>query len=169
MTTPHPNAVTDTLTLDAADGGARPPTRLTTDRLVLRRAHPDHVLCDRLHSLFADVADPAAVFQYCGWEHHGDESSTRAYLEDRVASWRAGRLYEYVLSTRDDGAYVGTTCLEACDDGAFELGLWLSPSVWGRGLAGEQTDALLHVAFAVLDAPFVVAGTAGRTTAPRPR
>ena len=154
----HPNAVTDSFDVEGVEAGQTDaPHRIETDRLVLHRVHPEDVTFDRLHALFSDVEDSGDVFELCGWDSHGEESATRAYLDDRVERWGRGAFFEYVLEAEDE--YVGTACLEIDDgEGAAEFGLWLCKPHWGRGFSSEATDALVHVAFECLDAPFVVAG-----------
>lgn len=156
----HPNAVTDSLAVaGVAAGAARIPRRITTGRLVLQRVHPDDVAAERLHALFATNDDPDDVFDLCGWDEHADVAETRAYLERMGTLWERGERYEYVLEANADGEYVGTTCLEVSpDDGACEFALWLRKPRWGRGFCAEGTDALVHVAFEHLEAPFAVAG-----------
>ncbi|WP_435174729.1 GNAT family N-acetyltransferase [Halorussus sp. AFM4] len=155
----HPNAATDVLdATGAAAGGTPAPRRMTTDRLVLRRVHPDSVEFERFHALFADAVDAEEVFELCNWEPHGDEAETRAYLDRRGDQWERAECYEYVLEARDAGEYVGTACAVPGDDGDAEFGFWLRKSYWGRGLCGEGTDALVHAAFERLDAPYVLAG-----------
>ncbi|USZ67311.1 GNAT family N-acetyltransferase [Halorussus salilacus] len=154
---PHPNAEVDTLDADGLrsdDPG--PPTRLSTDRLVLHRAHPDTVEFGRVHDLFRDGAHADEVFELCGWDAHADEAETRAYLDEKVEQWERGEFFEYVVDV--DGEYVGTTCLEIGDDGEAEFGLWLCKSHWGRGFSREVTDALTHVAFESLTAPYIAVG-----------
>lgn len=174
----HPNAATDSFVADGVGeagetGDHSPPHRLTTDMLVLRRAHPDEVSFDRLHALFADAVDPEEVFALCGWDEHADEAETRAYLDQKVEEWERGESYEYILESRADGGptteegaeptadgeYVGGAALAVdADDGSGEFGFWLRKPYWGRGLAGEGVDALVHAAFEFLGAPYVVAG-----------
>lgn len=153
----HPNAATDSLDVaDVAAGDSSLPHRMTTDGLVLERVHPDEIAFDRFHALFGGVADADGVFELCGWDAHDDAAETREFLDDRGERWERGAYYEYVVAT--DGEYVGTTCLEVADDGSGDFGLWLDRPHWGRGFAGEATDALVHAAFECLDAPYVVAG-----------
>lgn len=166
---PHPNATTDSLDADGIEAGNAPaPHRIATDRLVLRRAHPEEVEFDRLHALFAEVEDSEEVFEMCGWDLHESEADTRAYLDRKAEAWEQGEAYEYVLERVADGELVdsepangelvGTAVLEVSEDGSGEFGFWLRKPYWGRGFCGEGTDALVHVAFECLDAPFVVAG-----------
>jgi RimJ/RimL family protein N-acetyltransferase len=154
----------DALDADGVEAGDVPaPHRMTTDRLVLRRAHPDEVEFDRLHALFAGVEDAEAVFELCGWDSHESEADTRAYLDRKAEQWERGEAYEYVMEIPEDDSadseLIGTVILEiAEDDGSGEFGIWLRKPYWGHGFSGEATDALVHVAFECLDAPFVVIG-----------
>jgi ribosomal-protein-alanine N-acetyltransferase len=153
----HPNAVTSTLeTVPAAD--TEPPHRIDTDGLVLHRAHPSDVEFDRLHTLFSELTDPEEVFALCGWDGHESESATRAYLDEKVSEWKQGEKYEYVLEA-PDGKYIGTACLIVDEsDSSCELAFWLRKPYWGQGLCGRGVDALVHVAFESLSAPYVDAG-----------
>lgn len=154
----HPNAKSGRIDPGPLDGGPVP-RRFETDRLALRRAHPDDVEFDRVHALFSDVDDPGAVFEHCGWDRHADEDATRAYLADRAERWADGEFFEYLLVGADDDELLGTACVERSGtDGAVEFGIWLRESTWGRGFAGEATDVLVHAAFEYLDAPYVVVG-----------
>lgn len=153
----HPNAVTSTLETTPSPE-AEPPRRIETDSLVLHRAHPTEVEFDRLHRLFADLADPEEVFEMCGWDGHENESATRAYLDEKVSAWKQGEKYEYVLEA-PSGEYIGTTCLIVDEsDSSCELAFWLRKPHWGQGLCGEGVDGLVHAAFESLSAPYVEAG-----------
>lgn len=151
----HPNAAVDALESTGGEAGDAPaPHRMRTDRLRLYRPHA--VQFDRLHALFSDLDDPEEVFDLCGWDRHDEEADTRAYREDRRESWDRGVRYEYVLAAEDE--FVGTACLDVREDGSGEFGCWLRKPHWGRGFSAEATDALVHVAFRQLDAPFVAVG-----------
>lgn len=155
----HPNAITDTLESTGIQPGDSPmPQAVQTDRLVMHRAHPDHIEFDRLHALFGDLADPEEVFARCGWDKHDDVAQTETYLDNRIQEWERGDRFEFVLESTNAGKYAGSACVEVTDDGAGEFGLWLRKPYWGQGLSGEGTDALIHLAFNRLDVPFVIAG-----------
>jgi RimJ/RimL family protein N-acetyltransferase len=71
--------------------------------------------------------------------------------------WRPAR-------EKSSGELIGFMALNLAGDGTvgldrdeYELGWWLTPSAWGRGLAREGGLALRQEAFAVLGAPSVVA------------
>lgn len=153
---PHPNAATEEIGVEGvADGPTDAPHVIRTDRLELRRLHPDDVAVERLHALFTAPEDPAAVLEPTGWEQHHDVADTRKYLDGQTAAWADGD-HEYVLTV--DGTDAGTVVVEVGDDGSGEFGAWLRPAFQGRGVAGEATDALVQVAFGCLDTPYVTVG-----------
>src|SRR3546814_18039311 len=49
-------------------------------------------------------------------------------------------------STRTDTLFPYTTLFRSGDDGAHELGYWLTPAVWGRGYATEAGHAVIAMA-----------------------
>lgn len=52
-----------------------------------------------------------------------------------------------VLSHQHDyPRLIGGIGLDASDNGAHQLGYWLTPSAWGRGYATEAARAVLHMA-----------------------
>jgi RimJ/RimL family protein N-acetyltransferase len=63
----------------------------------------------------------------------------------------------------------GTVGLDAAE---YEIGWWLAPEAWDRGLAREGAQAMRDVAFDALDAPSVIAAssppTRARSRSPRP-
>ena len=111
--------------------------------------------------MLSDLARTPAVMRYIGdgttwsdariadvgahvvdhWRHHG-------------FGWRVARV---------DGAAVGLIALNFAGEGAgiraseYEIGWWLAPSAWGRGLAREGAAAVRDEAFERVRAPSVVA------------
>ncbi|MGI9184159.1 MAG: GNAT family N-acetyltransferase [Solirubrobacteraceae bacterium] len=64
---------------------------------------------------------------------------------------------------RETGASLGFVALNFAGEGAgiaadeYEIGWWLEPPVWGRGLAREGAEAICREAFERVWAPSVVA------------
>lgn len=85
----------------------------------------------------------AAQFNAEHWDQHG-------------FGWRAA-------ATVDDARPVGFIALNFAGEGAginaeeYEIGWWLAPDVWGRGLAREGAGALRDEAFRRLGVPSIVA------------
>ncbi len=111
--------------------------------------------------LLGDLARTPAVMRYIGdgatwpdariadvgahvvehWHRHG-------------FGWRVARV---------DGAAIGLIALNFAGEGAgvdaaeYEIGWWLAPSAWGRGLAREGAAAVRDEAFGRVGAPSIVA------------
>lgn len=65
---------------------------------------------------------------------------------------RRGSDLALLVFDRADGRLVGGTGLHAIDwaDRRFELGYWVAPSEWGRGIATEAAHAVCRTAFRTL-------------------
>jgi RimJ/RimL family protein N-acetyltransferase len=133
----------------------RAPQPLITERLTL------DPWTEADFKLLSDLARTPAVMRYIGdgmtwsdariaevgghvvehWRHHG-------------FGWRVARL---------DGAAVGLIALNFAGEGAgidpseYEIGWWMAPSAWGRGLAREGAAAVRDEAFTRVSAPSIVA------------
>ena len=46
----------------------------------------------------------------------------------------------------DTAEIVGGIGIDTCEDGAHDLGYWLTPAVWGRGYATEAGHAVIEIA-----------------------
>jgi RimJ/RimL family protein N-acetyltransferase len=132
-----------------------PPTSLHTERLAL---DPWTAADGRL---MADLARTPAVMRYIGdgapWSDAriADVGArVLAHWRDHDFGWRVAR---------EDGAPVGLIALNfagegsGVDSGEYEIGWWLAPSAWGRGLAREGAAAVRDEAFERVGAPSIVA------------
>ena len=112
--------------------------------------------------LFAGLARTPAVMRYIGdgttWTDariHDVAAHIASHWTTHGFGWRVGRLH--------DGTPVGLFALNFAGEGAgidpaeYEIGWWLSPSAWGRGLAREGATAVRDDAFARIAAPSIVA------------
>jgi RimJ/RimL family protein N-acetyltransferase len=132
---------------------------LMTERLVLRRWDP--AFEESLIGLSAD----ARVIRYIGdglpWSEEFARQRHQAVLDhwqDHGFGWRG-------IMTRDGGTFIGiaahnvfTDPIPATPPGpAVEIGWWVAPAWWGRGIATEAALALRDDAFARLGAERLVA------------
>jgi RimJ/RimL family protein N-acetyltransferase len=131
------------------------PTSLRTDRLSL------DAWTEADAKLLGDLARTPAVMRYIGdgapWSDariHGVAEHVFAHWADHGFGWRVARY---------DGAAIGLIALNFAGEGsgvapdAYEIGWWLTPSAWGRGLAREGAAAVRDEAFARVGAPSIVA------------
>jgi RimJ/RimL family protein N-acetyltransferase len=120
-------------------------------------------------TLLGDLARTPAVMRHIGdgatWSDariHGVAARMDVHWREHAFGWRVARLH--------DGRPVGLIALNFAGEGAgvdageYEIGWWLSPSVWGRGLAREGAVAVRDEAFARVGAPSIVARIAPANT-----
>jgi RimJ/RimL family protein N-acetyltransferase len=132
-----------------------PPTSLRTARLSL------DPWTEADGALLAALARTPAVMRYIG------DGST--WTDARIADVGAHVLQHWDAHgfgwrvAREDGTAVGLIALNfagegaGCDPGEYEIGWWLAPSAWGRGLAREGAGALRDEAFGRVGAQSIVA------------
>lgn len=131
------------------------PTPLHTDRLSL------DPWTESDGRLLADLARTPAVMRYIGdgttWTDariHGVAEHIASHWREHGFGWRIARC---------DGVPIGFIALNFAGDGAgvhadeYEIGWWLAPSAWGRGLAREGGAAVRDEAFTRVGAPSILA------------
>lgn len=135
--------------------GVTAPLPLRTDRMSLEPwTEADFTVLEQL-------ARTPAVMRYIGdgttWTDARIADVGAHVVEhwrDHGFGWRVARV---------DGAPVGLIALSFAGDGAgvdpdeYEIGWWLAPSAWGRGLAREGAAAVRDEAFDRLGAPSILA------------
>jgi RimJ/RimL family protein N-acetyltransferase len=130
--------------------------RLETQRLILRP--------------FA-AADAAAVQANCSrWEvacmttriaHPYPEGAAAAWIASHDAARDEGAEYVFAVTLKADGenaAAIGASGLHKIAQGNLELGYWLAPQYWGRGLATEAARAMVVYGFEKLGAEALNSG-----------
>ena len=88
-----------------------------------------------------------------------DDAAVGARLATELANQRAHRISYWPLFLREGGAFVGCCGLKPRPSpGELELGFYLVPAQWGRGLAVEAGRSVIAHAFDVLGATSLFAG-----------
>jgi RimJ/RimL family protein N-acetyltransferase len=120
---------------------------------------------DETHTrMLGELSSTPAVMHFIGtgtvWSGERSQevaAAQRQHWADHGFGW-----YGAVLA--ETGQRVGFIALNFVGDGGvgldpmeYEIGWWLAPNHWHRGLAYESAVALLDYAFSVLEAPSVVA------------
>jgi len=136
------------------------PESLTTPRLRLDPWSEPHT------ALLGTLARTPAVVRYIG----DGTTWTDARIHDVAARnhehWRAhgfGWRVATLTGGGHDAAPIGLIALNfagegsGVDPGEYEIGWWLAPSAWGRGLAREGAAAVRDEAFERVQAPSIVA------------
>jgi RimJ/RimL family protein N-acetyltransferase len=140
---------------EASLAGMTAPAPLQTDRMSLDPwTESDFALLQKL-------ARTPAVMRYIGDGTTWTDARIADVGAHVVEHWRQHGFGWRVA--RVDGAPVGLIALSfagpgaGVDAGEYEIGWWLAPSAWGRGLAREGATAVRDEAFACVGAPSVVA------------
>ena len=132
----------------------RPEVTLETEHLVLRPYRPE---------------DAEAVQRYVGlWEIARMTSRVpHPYPEGAAAEWIAshqgqrdnGREHTFCIALKTaPEAPIGAAGLRLLEKGNWEIGYWLAPEQWGRGLATEAAKALVVFGFEKLGAEALNSG-----------
>ncbi len=131
--------------------------RIESARLILRRWGPDDV------ALLTAMAREPQVVRYVGDGRPWPAERSAEVSRGLVAHWDAHGFGWRVAVAKHSGETVGLIALNYAGEGSgvdpdeFEIGWWLWPSAWGRGLAGEGARRLAEEAFTRVGAPSLVA------------
>ena len=119
---------------------------LETERTRLRQFTDDD-----LHDVFAGLSHPE-VIKYYGVSFDSAESTKeqlkwfRDLEENETGIW-------WAVCAKSDGAFLGAggLCEMSKEHRKAEIGFWLLPDYWGRGLMTEVMPAILEYSFGTLD------------------
>jgi RimJ/RimL family protein N-acetyltransferase len=133
------------------------PEPLHTDRLHLHPWSEAHT------ALLGNLSMTPAVVRYIGDGAAWTDARVHQVAAGNREHWRAHGFGWRVASLAPDDRPIGFIALSFAGAGAgvaadeYEIGWWLAPSAWGRGLAREGAAALRDEAFGRLRAPSIVA------------
>ena len=129
----------------------RPPARLETERLVLRRPE----LADAPAVALAVAESIEELRPWMPWAQQVPTlAEQEAHLRTASAAFDAGEDYPLYLFDRQTGLYLGGSGLHRFDVSVprYETGYWVRTSRVGRGYACEAVAAITEMAFEVLGA-----------------
>jgi len=133
------------------------PETLHTDRL---RLEPWSEPATRL---FRALATTPAVMRYIGDGRAWSELKMEAVAAHNAEHWREHGFGWRLARLADSGEAVGFIALNFAGEGSgvdpdeYEIGWWLVPVAWGRGIDREGATALRDEAFQRVAAPSVLA------------
>ena len=103
------------------------------------------------------TSDPL-VIRYLGTGEAWPRERVLEFVTRQGENWESHRMCLWKLLPRDSDTLIGICGLQRLPGGEeVEIGWWLAPSYWGRGLATEAAREALSYAFNVLNLPRVVA------------
>lgn len=110
---------------------------LTTERLLLRRYHPEDA--DDLYEYFGK--DPV-MSQYSGWNPYATPDMARETVARFVERYDDPRFYGWVIECECD--LLGTIGAYDHKDDTIEVGMSVKRDCWGHGYAAEALKAVLE-------------------------
>lgn len=117
------------------------PERIETARLVLTRPSAGDA-----QAIFDRYAGDPEVTRYVGWPRHRSVDDTRGFIQFTEAEWQRAPAGVYVISSRTDGALLGSTGLGVETPFRASTGYVLAKDAWGRGYATEALLAMVDLA-----------------------
>lgn len=126
----------------------RPSTQATTDvpeiiletpRLIFREWRSDDWM------RFKPIATNPLVIRYVGMGHAPNDEQIQAYIEAARNLYRTQRFCLWPLIYRENQELIGFCGLDRLWGGdEIEIGYWLAPDYWGKGLATEAAQAVMQ-------------------------
>lgn len=115
---------------------------LETERLILRGWEPGDL------PAFRELAGDPRVMRFIGSGSPWADVQIRSFLERQRRQLAELGYCMAALVRREDGVLVGMAGLQPLGSTAdVEIGWWLRPDQWGRGLATEAARALVRFGF----------------------
>lgn len=125
---------------------------LETPRLIFREWLPDDWL------RFKPIATDPRVLRYVGTGQVPTDEQIQGYIEAARKQCREDGFCLWPLVYRENGALIGFCGLDHLWGGEeIEIGYWLAPGYWGKGLATEAAHAVLRYGFNRLGLQRIVA------------
>ena len=118
---------------------------LETDRLILRKLELDDAPAMYQYASNADVT------KYVLWDSHPSLHVTEQFLQMMINKYEEGNL-AWAITLKNSNAFVGTIDFVMLNkaERIAEIGYALSDAYWGKGIATEATQALIHYGFTQL-------------------
>jgi RimJ/RimL family protein N-acetyltransferase len=96
---------------------------------------------------FRPIASDPAVMRYIGTGSPWSDARITAFVERQISRGMRGELALWKVIERNSGRLIGLCGLQPLlETGEIEIGWWLTPDRWGRGLATEAATRVLRYA-----------------------
>jgi len=125
---------------------------LETPRLILREWQSDDWI------RFKPIATNPLVIRYVGTGQPPNDEQIQAYIEAARNRYRTERFCLWPLIYRENQALIGFCGLDRLwGRDEIEIGYWLAPDYWGKGLATEAALAVIQYGKGTLGLQQIVA------------
>ena len=138
-----------------------PAAPLRSERLLIRRIEKSDLT--QLYAVYS-VEAVNRYLPYDTWQSDRDAQDWWGRVEEMTAS---GSALQFVICCAESGVAIGTGILFAHDaeHGRAEIGYAIGQAHWGKGLAREAVQCMLHYAFTDLDLRRIEARVDARNSA----
>jgi ribosomal-protein-alanine N-acetyltransferase len=130
------------------------PFSIETQRMRLSRWQP----CDAV--AFRPIAQDPLVMRYVNNGEPWSDAKVREFIARQMLHIARKGFCFWKIQRKPDGRLIGLCGLQALRLGSrweVEIGWWLTPPNWGRGLASEAADAVMREALEILSTNRIVA------------
>jgi [ribosomal protein S5]-alanine N-acetyltransferase len=130
------------------------PRSIETQRMRLSRWQP----CDAV--AFRPIAQDPQVMRYVNNGEPWSDAKVRDFIARQMRHIAQNGFCFWKIQRKPDGRLIGLCGLQALRLGSrweVEIGWWLTPPNWGRGLASEAAGAVMRVAPGTLNIERIVA------------
>lgn len=115
----------------------KPPERIETDRLILRKPHIE----DAPH-IFASYARDPEVTRYLTWCPHKSVEETSRIVEGMLEHWKTGTIYPFAVVLKASNMLMGMIAMHH-EGLRVAIGYVLARSYWGNGYMPEAARAVI--------------------------
>lgn len=124
-------------------------TRLTTDRLILRR-----FTIEDAQDMYENWASDPEVTRFLTWPAHTSVEVSKAVLSDWIARYEQPDFYNWAIELKETGRVIGNiSVVRVIDkiDGAT-IGYCMSRALWGNGIMPEALGEVIAFLFDEVEA-----------------
>lgn len=125
-------------------------TVLETERLRVRQWEPDDI------ALLRPIVTDPRVLRFIGNAEPWSDERIRGFIDGGIEASRTRGWLLWPVELKETGAFIGFAGFNGAFAPDVEIGWWLAPDHWGRGLATEVGCALLDYGFRTFNFPRVI-------------
>lgn len=106
---------------------------------------------------FKAIATNPKVMQYIGTGEPWADERIQQFIEKNITLYENYRFCFWALMDKETQTLIGICGLSPLSSHEMEIGWWLVPEHWGKGLATEIAQAVMAYGFEQLNLPRIVA------------
>ena len=115
----------------------RPPLRIETKRLLLRRPVPEDA-----RPIFTEYAADDNVTRYLTWKPHRTIAETKSFIKRCTQAWKEGAAFPWAVVRKTDNQLIGMIEIVNTDISGAMVGFVLAQRFWGNNYIPEALSAV---------------------------